>query len=274
MPLEGYLCSAQQVFHLLALASAERTSIEEACATFHDTVSANTVRWHLGRKVPQDMEALGLLTAQLNQALMAQVPGQLTHRRQHVAIDLTLLPYHGGPARERRELRRGPAKGGTTWFHAYATAYLIYRGKRLTLALVPVWADTTLTTVLALLLDRMEALNIRIRSLYLDKAFCTVAVLRLLKAREVPFIIPLRRPGAVGRLFQRHSSYRTTYTLRNPILGQESVETVVVRCYRKGRRGQRGSDWLAYAVFRQPGDPNGSALLTGGASALRAATAV
>lgn len=257
VPVKGYRCSAQELFHLLTFASVERTSIQETCASFHDTVSANTVRWHLAQQLPQGPEELGPLATGLNRALMAWVPGRITHRWQHVAIDLTLVPYHGGPARERRELRRGPAKGGTTWFHAYATAYLIYRGKRLTLALTPVWADTPLTAVLTILLDRVEALKVRIRSLYLDKAFCTVAVLRLLKARGVPFVIPMPMRGRKGgrRLSQRGSSYRTTYTLRNPTLGQESVEKVVVRCYRKGRRGQRGSDWLAYAVSGVPGTP-------------------
>ena len=39
-------------------------------------------------------------------------------RRWRMAIDLTLIPYHGEPCRDVNEVYRGEAKSGTTHFHA------------------------------------------------------------------------------------------------------------------------------------------------------------
>lgn len=46
-------------------------------------------------------------------------------------------------------------------------------------------------------------------------------VIRLLKARGTPFVIPAitRKKGGVGKLFSGRASYRTSYTLRNRKLG-------------------------------------------------------
>ncbi len=60
---------------------------------------------------------------------------QLRKRLQDLAIDLTLIPYHGRPFRDRDEIYRGQAKDGTSHFHAYATAYVIRKGCRFTVAL-------------------------------------------------------------------------------------------------------------------------------------------
>src|SRR5262249_61393267 len=78
---------------------------------------------------------LDVLERRLNRALAAGLPRRLRRRRQDLAVDLTLVPYHGQPEEDPGELVRGQAKSGTTHFHAYATAYLVMRGQRFTLAL-------------------------------------------------------------------------------------------------------------------------------------------
>lgn len=46
-----------------------------------------------GRRYPlHKFEDMASLEAQLNQALQAQVPSQITNRRQRLAIDLHLIP--------------------------------------------------------------------------------------------------------------------------------------------------------------------------------------
>jgi hypothetical protein len=37
-----------------------------------------------------------------------------------LAIDLTLIPYHGQPQADPKEIYRSKAKDGTSHFHAYA----------------------------------------------------------------------------------------------------------------------------------------------------------
>ena len=62
---------------------------------------------------------------------------------QRLAIDLTLIPYHGQPFRDLDEIYRGQAKDGTSHFHAYATAYVVRHGQRYTVALTGVTEGRT-----------------------------------------------------------------------------------------------------------------------------------
>jgi hypothetical protein len=67
-----------------------------------------------------------------------QLPKGLRKRPQRVAIDLTLVPYPSQPHQRLEEIYRSQAKSGTTHFHAYATAYIVRRGQRFTVALIRV----------------------------------------------------------------------------------------------------------------------------------------
>ena len=59
-------------------------------------------------------------------------------RRQPLAADLTLLPYHGKPLKDLSEVFRSKAKSGPSHFHAYATLYVLRKGLRFTVALTTV----------------------------------------------------------------------------------------------------------------------------------------
>src|SRR5262249_62179789 len=126
----------------------------------------------------------------LNHAYQAHLPGAWRRPRQRLAADLTLLPYHGQPeSGEEDEVYRGQARDGTSHFHAYATLYLIHRGRRFTVALCRVRKGDTLEQVLRQLLRLGQAAGLRCRLLLLDRGFFTVAVVRYLQAARCPVII-------------------------------------------------------------------------------------
>src|SRR5260370_22918863 len=104
-------------------------------------------------------------------ALAAGLPGGLRRRRQRLAIDLTLVPYHGLPFASSAFVYRSKARDGTSHFHAYATAYLLVRSQRFTLALTPVAKGEHLEEVLKRLKRRCGRLGIRPRLLLLDRGF-------------------------------------------------------------------------------------------------------
>lgn len=60
-------------------------------------------------------------TRRLNAALADDLPKSWRKRPLIWAMALTLIPSHGEPFRDRREIYRGQPKSGTTHFHAYAT---------------------------------------------------------------------------------------------------------------------------------------------------------
>src|SRR5262249_17479132 len=126
----GPKCQALTLLALLCDAAARLTSLAAACGSLSGAPSDTAARTALRATLPQIHE----LQRRLNRALQGDLPKAL-RRRQPLAIDLTLLPYHGAPLEDPREIYRGQAKDGTSHFHAYATAYVIRKGQRFTVAL-------------------------------------------------------------------------------------------------------------------------------------------
>lgn len=103
-------------------------------------------------------------------------------------IDLTLLPYHGQPWRDANELFRGPAKSGTTHFHAYANADLIQACQRVSLALSYVRQGEDLALVLQRLLAEAVQAGAWPGLLLLGHGLYSVRVIRYPQAARRPTI--------------------------------------------------------------------------------------
>src|SRR5512135_2945865 len=141
--------SAQVLWSLLLAAAARITSLSDACQRLRDAPSDETVRQALLATLPD----YAVLQRPLNAALAGHLPRALCQHPQRLAIDLTLIPYHGQPFRDLNEIYRGQAKDGTSHFHAYATAYIIRKGQRSTVALT-IGIYTARTALLATTWDR------------------------------------------------------------------------------------------------------------------------
>src|SRR5205085_5488083 len=125
----------------------------------------------------------------LNRALQGDLPHALRRRRRPLAIDLHLVPYHGSPRHDADEVYRGPAKSGTSHFHAYATAYVIRKGQRFTVALAYVRKGQPLRDLVRDLLRQAAKAGVPPRHLLLDRGCWGVVVPRyLLAARYGPLM--------------------------------------------------------------------------------------
>src|SRR4051812_39525160 len=123
--------SAQVLWSLLLAAAARIPSLSDACQRLNNAPSDETARKALLATLPD----YATLQRQLNAALAGHLPRTLRKHLQRLAIDLTLIPYHGQPFRDIEEIYRGQAKDGTSHFHAYATADVVRHGQRSTVAL-------------------------------------------------------------------------------------------------------------------------------------------
>jgi len=179
--------SAQVLWSLLLAAAARITSLSDACQRLDDVPSDETARKALLATLPD----YGVLQQQLNAALAGHLPKALRKQLQRLAIDLTLIPYHGQPFRDLDEVYRGQAKSGTSHFHAYATAYVVRKGHRYTVALTGVTKGESLKDVVQRLLRQAARVGVRPRLLLLDRGFYSVAVVRCLQAARCPFLMPV-----------------------------------------------------------------------------------
>jgi putative transposase len=243
----------EEAWQILAYASVNRQTLDGACAALPEAPSGNRLREVLLPALP----SLPKLQGQLNRILREQLHPSLFKKRRpfQIALDLTLIPYHGQPEASADEVMRGEAKSGTTHFHGYATVAIVHDKRRYTLALLFVRLGQTMVEVVRQLLDRVKRLEIAVRRVYLDAGFCHVPVLKTLRRRQLPYLMPIPargKSGGVRKLFTRRKSYVTYYTLHSPAYGEWTVKAVTVRRYHKGRYGKHGIQWFAYAIAGLP----------------------
>jgi hypothetical protein len=248
-------CPARTLLAVVFAATARLTSLFAAGLRLLGAPSAETLRQALLASLP----TLDELEDRLNDALAAHLPRRLRRRQQRLAVDLTLVPYHGRYYRDPNEIVRGQAKSGTTHFHAYATAYLVFRGQRFTVALTAVHDGDALKGVVRRLLRRAAAAGVRPALLLLDRGFYSVDVIRYLQAARYPFLMPLvcrgrkaghpKGPGGSRRFLYRRRSGWDTYTLRAADGRTATVSVGVHVRNRRGRRGRRGRERLVYGFW-------------------------
>jgi Transposase DDE domain len=252
----GACCPVATLLAVVFAACCRLGSLFAAARRLAAAPSHETVR----QALLYNLSDLDTLERRLNRALTADLPRGLTRRRQHMASDLTLLPYHGRHAHDPRELVRGQAKSGTTHFHAYATAYVVLRGQRFTVALTYVRQGEKSEKVLRRLLQRCAQVGVRPKLLLLDRGFWSVGVLRYLQAARYPFLMPAigrgrkashpKGPGGTRVFWSWRRGGWGQYTLQETGQGRKATVSICVHVRpRAGRRGKHGREHLVYAYW-------------------------
>lgn len=250
--VDGYCYGDADVFNVLVAAAAQHRSLASVCRQLVEAPSANLVRHYLIERLFATTD-LDTLEAVCNAMLVARLPSGILDRPLRVAIDLTLRPYYGQEGLVPEQLRRGEARAGTTRFHAYATAFVLHAGRRVTLAVTFVYAEEALADVLGDLVRRLRQLGVTIQRLFLDREFATVAILDWLQPQPFVSVVALPQRGApLKALLTGRASFRTTYTMRSADWGAVTFPLWVACRYAAGRRGRHGIDYLPFAVVGQP----------------------
>jgi hypothetical protein len=109
-----------------------------------------------------------------------------------VAMDTNYIPYYGPPT---SDVMGGQKKHGTKWFFVYASAVLLHKHRRYTVALAPLFSKIKPHEIVRLLLDQIAEKGIKVRGVTLDSAFDSGDTLLLLQERQLAYSIPLRRKG-------------------------------------------------------------------------------
>jgi Transposase DDE domain len=247
---------SRDLLRVLVFAAASRLSVHQACQQLERAPSGPTVLGTLASQL-SDLDAL---EGQVNELLARLIPKGLGKRGRPVAMDVVALPYHGSVAEAHQgEVCRSKAKGGTTHFFTYATAYAVVRGRRYTLALCRVRAKQTMDQVVRTLLARVVTLGIRIKLLLLDRGFYSVRVIQDLITCEVPFIMPAvkrgKKPTTPGgptgtyALAANKQGQWTSYTLKSAHEGHVDFDLAVVCHNTRGQRGRHQREALLYATW-------------------------
>jgi len=246
LDVAGYVCTTDMILDVVLKASAENSSIEAACNDLENVADSNTIRGYLNAVL--DVKELRQQENEMNAALAECIPEHMPRSRVEVAIDFHDEPFYGKQADLRKVTCSGQAKKGSSHFIRIATAYVIWRQVRLTLALRYVLPGETALDILKFLLDRLQTLGFQqILVLYLDKGFASTAVMNHLKDREQPAIIacPIRgKEGGTRALCHGRSSYVTDYTFTDGTTARLALKATLV----PDKTGKRRRKWLAFIV--------------------------
>lgn len=183
----------------------------------------------------------------LNRALHGVVRLSRIDRRRAwvVAIDTHLVPYYG---RRTKDVVGGPRKAGTKYFHGYATAAIVAKGWRYTVAIEPYTPTDRPHDLVRRLLDRIAGSGLKVRGVTADSGFESGDTLLLLQERKLAYAIPLRRKGntsnARNRLFDGPTDRVHTASWKTDV-GRRPVTTAVYVWRRRGR--SRGVMVMAFA---------------------------
>lgn len=152
------------------------------------------------------------------------------------------------------------ARDGTTRFYRVATAYVMVKNLRVTLAIrfVPL-DDETVTIVQDLqknLQKALKKLKIRVGCLFLDKSFAGIGVMKELERQGQPAEIACTIRGKTGgtrALCQGNKSYRTTYIFQGVAQASFTAELAVCRVRfaataKRTRRMKRHADWMIFTL--------------------------
>src|SRR5512142_1236797 len=251
----GPKCRAGLLLTLLFYAAARITSRSDACKRLRDAPSDEAVRLALLATLPD----FATVQRQLTRALAGRVPKALRTRRQHLALDLVLIPYHGLPQPDPEEIFRSKPKSGTSHFHAYATAYVIHKHHRYTVALTAVRNGEPMEDVLRRLLPQAARVGVRPRLLLLDRGFFSVGVIRYLQAARYPFLMPVicrgrrlddpRGPSGTNVFLAWKQSGWGEYTLRDARKRTARV-SICVKCrFSRGQWQRHGTQKLMDAFW-------------------------
>ena len=252
LDLKNTRITSDDILYVLAYANTHRLSIESACQELQEAPSGNRLREVLAAALPDRVS----VQRAVNRMFHQQVHPSLwkCKRDFNIAIDLTLIPYHGQPYEDKKEIVRGMPKSGTTHFHGYATVSIVRDDRRYVVALRFIEYGEEMAEIVRWLIKRLKSLKFRIRRVFLDKGFCSKPVFKVLDQHKLSYVtpIPVRgKSGGVRSLFQGKSC-KTTYTFHSPKHGKYTVQAVIVKRYSKGRYGRHKSKWFAYAVTGLP----------------------
>lgn len=191
----GPKCTAARICSILLKAAARISSICAACRDLADAPSDQALRNALNATLPK----IDVLQGRINHTLRTPLPARVLRYPRTVAIDVTLVAYYGQPLQDPSELVRSKQRKGTRTFHGYATACLIHKGMRFTVALTRITRGEKSPQIARRLVQQVRATGLKIKLLLLDRGFFTVETITYLKRARVPFLMPVALRAPVPR---------------------------------------------------------------------------
>jgi hypothetical protein len=256
LPLQadGYVCTGADLWQILLGVSVQQGTIHSVCQSMVDAPSDATVRGYLNEQLT--VEQLRAIEQQMNAALASQIPRRVFKRARDCALDYHEQAYYGKTPQAEGLWIRAEAKDGTTHFYRVATAYVVWRAMRVTLAIRFVLPEEDGVRIVSDVLKSLKALQYKVKTLFLDRGFAGVRIMRFLSKLRLRAVIACTIRGKTGgtrALCVGRGSYTTRYTFHSPDQGQFTAHLAVCKVFATARRTGRNpqhADWMIFIMIR------------------------
>jgi Transposase DDE domain len=246
---------AETILTVLFAAAARISSLSDTCQRLRGVPDEHVVAEALYSTLPE----YDRLRRRAQAALLGHLPKALRRRPQVIAFDLTLLPYYGADRKTNPSVMRSQAKKGTCSFYGYATAYVIRKGWRYTVALMAATRTTTIAEVVRQLLRQVRAAGIQVRYTVLDREFYSVAVVRYLQRARTPFLMPVVGRGrsvkhplgpSGSNVFKQCKVSGWSESTLTDAKKNTATVSICIKCRnRRGERGKHGREAWVHAYW-------------------------
>lgn len=242
------------LIHMLIAAAVRCCSIEQVCKQHKKSPSGKTVRTHISKQ----LENIEDVEVRINRSFRMQIPKSLYRKPLKIAIDYVEISYHG-EADDPDNVRRSKPKEGTSHFHTYATAYIIEKGQRYTIAITYVRVSDSSLDVLKRLNKRLNELSIRVELYLVDRGFYSVEVIKWLIRYNKCFIMPVIARGKKAKEGQEATctqklktskvSRWDSYTMKNAKKNKVTFEIAICCSNYNGKRNKHGRRTFLFATY-------------------------
>ena len=241
--IEGSPLDPVDIYEVVLRAAVAMTSVNGVTTHTSDTPDRKAVMdWlHTLEELPM-LDAVNDILAMLAMTVLDR------DRSRTICLDFMDNPFHGDPDDET-EFRRMPARDGTTKCHRYCTAFVIARGKPLTLAVEPVTGTDSKADAIERVLDRVSLYPFELDHILIDRAAYVGEVIGVLR-RTAPPVFPVKTGKASLReKLSTRASYMTEETICEGKEHEQTFPLAVHLTYQNGDRGKHGLKTTGYAAY-------------------------
>ena len=241
--IEGSGLDPEEIMEVVLRAAVGTTSVNGVTTKTSDTPNRKTVMdWLHTLEKPVMLDAVNDILALVAMTVLDR-GGSRT-----VCIDFMDNPFHGYPEDED-EFRRMKARDGTTKCHRYCTAFVIARGKPLTLAVEPVAGEDSKADAVERVLARVETYPFETERILIDRAAFAGELIGVL--REIaPPVFPVKTgKDSLRRKLSVNASYMTEETICEGKEHEQTYPLAVNVTYQNGDRGKSGVKRTGYAAY-------------------------
>lgn len=241
--IEGSPLDPEEIMEVVLRAAVGTTSVNGVTTNTTDTPNRKTVmEWLHTLEKDAMLDAVNDILAMVAMTVLDR-DGSRT-----VCIDFMDNPFHGHPEDED-EFRRMQARDGTTKCHRYCTAFVIARGKPLTLAVEPVAGEDSKADAVERVLDRVETYPFEIERILIDRAAFAGDVIGVLRETAPP-VFPVRTgKDSLREKLSVNASYMTEETICEGKKNEQTYPLAVNVTYQNGDRGKSGLKQTGYAAY-------------------------